>query len=64
MLVRDLEGRLIIVYRNDCKNEHVYNEKLYNINFGYTTKYKSVTINPPKYNVNCKTKELKDLSDD
>lgn len=46
MLVRDSEGRLVIVSRKDCKNERVYNEKLYNIRLNYTKKYKSVIINP------------------
>lgn len=46
MLVRDSEGRLVIVSRKDCKNESVYNEKLYNIRLNYTKKYKSVIINP------------------
>jgi|688.fasta_scaffold2435195_2 hypothetical protein len=48
MLVRDSEGRLIIISRKDCKNENVYNEKIYNIRLNYTKKYKSVLINPPK----------------
>ena len=48
MLVRDSEGRLIIISRKDCKNESVYNEKIYNVRLNYTKKYKSVVINPPK----------------
>lgn len=47
MLVRDCEGRLIIISRKDCKNEAVYNEKLYNVRVGYVKKYKSVLLNPP-----------------
>ena len=46
MLVRDSEGRIIIVSRKDSKNESVYNEKIYNIRLNYTKKYKSVFINP------------------
>jgi hypothetical protein len=46
MLVRDSEGRLIIISRKDCKNENVYNEKLYNIRLDYTKKYKSIQIHP------------------
>lgn len=46
MLVRDSEGSLVIVSRKDCKNESIYNEKLYNIRLNYTKKYKSVIINP------------------
>ena len=45
MLVRDAEGRIIIVSRKDSKNENVYNEKIYNIRLNYTKKYKSVLIN-------------------
>jgi hypothetical protein len=60
MLVRDCEGRLIIISRNDCKNETVYNEKLYNIRLAYTQKYKSVIVNPPKDkdNNNDKNKDI------
>ena len=46
MLVRDSEGKIIIISRKDCKNETVYNEKIYNIRLSYTKKYKSVFINP------------------
>jgi hypothetical protein len=42
MLVRDVDGRLVIVGRNGCKNELVYNEKIYNIRKDYTRKYKSI----------------------
>ena len=52
MIVRDADGKLIIISRNDCKNETVYNEKLYNIRLAYCKKYKSVLLNkikkPPK----------------
>ena len=48
MLVRDSEGKLIIISRKDCKNESVYNEKIYNIRLNFTKKYKSFIINPPK----------------
>jgi hypothetical protein len=48
MLVRDIEGRLIIILRNDCKNETVYNEKIYSIRLPYVKEYKNVIINPPK----------------
>ena len=48
MLVRDVDGNVIIINRKDCKNEAVYNNRLYNIRLGYTTIYKSVTINPAK----------------
>lgn len=69
MLVRDSEGRLIIISRRDCKNESVYNEKIYNIRLNYTKKYKSVFINPkciaPVLNKNVeKEKYLKNFTDD
>jgi len=52
MIVRDADGKLIIISRNTCKNEAVYKEKLYNIRLGYCKKYKSVLVNnrekPPK----------------
>jgi len=69
MLVRDSEGRLVIVSRKDCKNESVYNEKLYNIRLNYTKKYKSVIINPKvPVVINVKSlqnnENLKDFTDD
>jgi hypothetical protein len=64
MLVRDVEGRLIIISRADCKNEHTYNEKLYNIRLGYIAKYKGVNINPPKEPLKSTTTKSKYLSDD
>lgn len=65
MLVRDSEGRLVIISRKDCKNESVYNEKLYNIRLNYTKKYKSVIINPksPIKNI-LNNDKLKDFTDD
>jgi hypothetical protein len=65
MLVRDSEGRLVIISRKDCKNESVYNEKLYNIRLNYTKKYKSVIINPKVPVLNKLNKEnSKDFTDD
>lgn len=68
MLVRDSEGRIIIISRKDCKNESVYNEKIYNIRLNYTKKYKSVLINPKVIAISPKDikkeKYLKDLTDD
>lgn len=60
MLVRDAYGKLNIVSRKQCKNEIVYNEKLYNIRYTYMTKYKSVFLNLPKVPII----SLKDLTDD
>ena len=61
MLVRDADGKLNIVSRKQCKNETVYNEKIYNIRYSYMIKYKSVFLNPPKVLNPC---VLKNLSDD
>jgi len=61
MLVRDADGKLNIVSRKQCKNENVYNEKIYNIRYTYMIKYKSVFLNPPKVLPTC---VLKNLSDD
>ena len=64
MLIRDIDGRLVIIARKDCKNENVYNEKIFNIRLPFTQKYKSVFVNPkiPKYN--SKELHLNDFSDD
>ena len=44
MIVRDADGKIIIISRKDCRNEKVYNEKLYNIRLEYCKKYKSVFL--------------------
>jgi hypothetical protein len=64
MLVRDIDGRLVIISRSNCKNEKIYNEKLYNIRLAFSKKYKSVFINPPKDVIKNKVINLKDTSDD
>lgn len=67
MLVRDSEGNLIIISRKDCKNESVYNEKIYNIRLNYSKKYKSVFINSKELALNKDIKKdifLKDFTDD
>ena len=48
MIVRDVDGKLIIISRKECRNEKVYNEKLYNIRIEYCKKYKSVFVSSPK----------------
>jgi hypothetical protein len=45
MIVRDVDGKLVIISRNDCRNETVYNEKIYNIRLAYGKKYKSISYN-------------------
>lgn len=42
MLVRDENGKINIISRNSCDTESAYNEKIYQIYYGYTKKYKSV----------------------
>ena len=42
MLVRDIQGRLHIISRKDCKNDTDYYQKLLKIRTEYTTQYRSV----------------------
>ena len=42
MLVRDIQGRLHIISRKDCKNDADYYQKLLKIRAEYTTQYRSV----------------------
>jgi len=44
MLVRDINGRLHIVSRNECKNDRDYYQKLVKVRSEYTKYYKSVII--------------------
>ena len=64
MLVRDSEGRLIIISRKDCKTEKVYNEKLYKIRLNYTNKFKSVYVNPKPSANTLNNYAVKDITDD
>ena len=45
MLLRNVNERLQIISRKDCKNESEYNKKLYNLRHEYMSKYKSVFVN-------------------
>jgi hypothetical protein len=65
MLLRDIDGKLIIISRKDCKNEKAYNTKIYNARLPYTKIYKNIFINDPKV-VSNKVINIhsKDLSDD
>jgi hypothetical protein len=45
MLLRNVNERLQIISRKDCKNESEYNKKLYNLRLEYMSKYKSVFVN-------------------
>lgn len=60
MLIRDADGKLNIVFRQKCKNEKVFNEKIYQIRSTYINNFKSVFLNPPKVLDNIS----KNLSDD
>jgi hypothetical protein len=46
MLVRDVDGQLVLISRKDCKTEAVYNEKLYNVRVEYTKKFKNIVSFP------------------
>ena len=48
MLLRDATGKIIIIYRKDCKDEKSYNQKIYNIMSKYPIKYNNSIIIPPK----------------
>ena len=42
MLLRNVNERLQIICRKDCKNETEFNKKLFKVRHEYMTKYKSV----------------------
>lgn len=52
MLLRNVNERLQIVSRKDCKNESEYNKKLFKLRLEYMKKYKSVFINTTTNNTN------------
>jgi len=73
MLIRDDTGKIIIIFRKDCKNELFYNTKIYTIMSQYKEKFANSTfIVPPKsiinikqnYNTNKKQKYNDESSDD
>ena len=64
MLVRDVEGRINIISRKECKTDLVYYKKLYNIRFAYTKKFNNIIINNPKSKVSNEQKLQNDFSDD
>jgi hypothetical protein len=55
MLLRNVNERLQIISRKDCKNETEYNKKLYNLRHEYMSKYKSVFLNTTNTNTNTNT---------
>ena len=44
MLIRNVDGRLQIINRKDCKNETDYNQKLVAVRLEYMQKYKSIVL--------------------
>lgn len=64
MLVRDIEGRIVIISRSDCKNEQVYNNKLFNVRLPFVNKYKNVVLNTPKNIQQTSILFSKDFADD
>jgi hypothetical protein len=63
MLLRNVNERLQIISRKDCKNETEYNKKLFKLRQEYMGKYKSVFINTINTNTNnnVKTNSLEQL---
>jgi len=50
MLLRNVNERLQIISRKDCKNESEYNKKLFKLRQEYMSKYKSVFVNTTTIN--------------
>jgi len=48
MLVRDAEGRIIIISRKDFKTEQSYFQRLFDVKTTYLNKYKSFVLVAPK----------------
>jgi hypothetical protein len=44
MLLRNVNERLQIISRKDCKNEATYNQKLLKIRLEYMQKYKTIVF--------------------
>lgn len=65
MIVRDCDGNIRVILRNQCKNDTVYYEKMYYLRLYYEKKYKNVLVHIPKSNISIsKTMINKDLHDD
>jgi hypothetical protein len=58
MLLRNVNERLQIISRKDCKNESEYNKKLFKLRLEYMGKYKSVFINTTNNSNTVKTDSL------
>jgi len=50
MLIRNSDGKIIIIFRKDCKNERVYNQKIYDIiqHYHISPKLTNTNILPSK----------------
>ena len=46
MIIRDVNGNLHVINRNDCKNDTTYYQKIVTIKKEYKIKYKSIVIIP------------------
>jgi hypothetical protein len=69
MLVRDVNGKINIISRKNCKNDSVYYDKLFAVRLEYTKKYKSIIVYPNIHNPKDDQKSnpkvhLNNLSDD
>ncbi len=51
MLLRNVNERLQIISRKDCKSEVAYNQKLFKVRLEYMQKYKSVVLIKPSVKV-------------
>ena len=56
MLLRNVNERLQIISRKDCKSEVAYNQKLFKVRFEYMQKYKSVVLIKPSAKVSSSAK--------
>ncbi len=48
MIIRNSEGIIKIISRNDCKDEKIYNKKIYKIMNDYAKNYKMIKIINPE----------------
>jgi hypothetical protein len=47
MLLRNVNERLQIISRKDCKSEAAYNQKLFKVRLEYMQKFKSIILIKP-----------------
>ena len=58
MIIRNYNGVIKIISRKDCKNETVYNKKIYEIMNEYAKNYNSIYYSLSQYN-NTNNSQLK-----